>query len=267
VSFTGGVKAAREIVRHTSNNLARTSLELGGKSPVVVFDDADIDSAVNGVLAAAFAAGGQSCAAGSRLIVHHRIAESLVARVAERAERIVVGDPFDSKTEVGPLATRNQLVNIERAVARAQEQGGRLLVGGARAEIGGGWYYRPTILECHDPGLEILDTELFGPVLAVMNFRTEEEAVRLANATRYGLACGVFTRNGARAMRMMSAIDAGIVWINTYRMVSPVAEFGGFKDSGYGREGGLQSIHDYTQTKTVWFSTDETPIADPFGIR
>ena len=175
---------------------------------------------------------------------------------------------MDDATQMGPLATAGQLLRIEQEVSLAQEQGARLLTGGKRPPVlNRGWYYEPTIIECHDQKMRIVDTELFGPVLSVLRFKEEDEVVRLANDTRHGLAAGVFTRNGARALRVTKRLRAGIVWVNTYRVVSPIAEFGGFKESGFGREGGLQSIQDYTRSKTVWINTSDQPLADPFVMR
>lgn len=169
---------------------------------------------------------------------------------------------------MGPLATTGQLAHIESQVALAQEQGGKLLHGGKRPPgMNNGLFYEPTIIECPDQKMDIVDTELFGPVLSVLRFREEDEVVRLANDTRHGLAAGVFTRNGARALRVTKRLHAGIVWVNTYRVVSPIAEFGGFKWSGYGRESGMQAIYDYTRPKTVWINTSDTPLGNPFVMR
>jgi acyl-CoA reductase-like NAD-dependent aldehyde dehydrogenase len=159
-----------------------------------------------------------------------------------------------------------QIENIETQVARAQEQGGKVLCGGKRA-ANGDHFFEPTVIDCPGPHLDIVDTELFGPVLSVLRFRTEEEALALANDTEHGLAAGIFTRNSARAMRVSKQVRAGIVWINTYRVISPVAEFGGMKSSGYGRESGFQAVYDYTRPKTVWMNTSDDPITNPFVMR
>jgi acyl-CoA reductase-like NAD-dependent aldehyde dehydrogenase len=184
------------------------------------------------------------------------------------ARQIRIGDPLAEETQMGPLATTGQLECIEREVARAQEEGGKLLHGGKRpSEPSRGLYYEPTIIECPRQDLHIVDTELFGPVLSVLRFRDEAEVIGLANDSKHGLAAGIFTRDGARSLRVARAIQAGIVWINTYRVVSPIAEFGGFKESGYGRESGLQAIYDYTRPKTVWVNTSSAPMANPFVMR
>lgn len=268
ISFTGGPASARNVIHNSANNFAQLSLELGGKSPFIVFEDADVESAVNGSISGIFGASGQSCVAGSRLYLHDKIADAFLDKMTTQARAIRIGDPLAEETQMGPLATKEQLSRIATEVAHAQEQGGKLLTGGNRpASPNRGWYYEPTIVECPDQTMRIVDTELFGPVLSVLRFKSEEDVVRLANDTRYGLAAGIFTRNGARALRVTKAIRAGIVWVNTYRVVSPIAEFGGFKESGYGRESGLQAVYDYTRPKTVWINTSEKPLSNPFVMR
>ena len=267
IAFTGGPAAARHVVRNSAENFAEVSLELGGKSPFIVFDDADIESAVNGSVAGIFAASGQSCVAGSRLYLHEDIADEFLARMVRIAQGIAIGDPQADETEMGPLCTQGQLDHITRQVALAEEEGGTVLVGGKRPEGLTGLYFEPTIIDCPRNDLTIVDTELFGPVLAVQRFRTEEEALSLANDTKHGLAAGIFTRDNARALRMSKRIKAGIVWVNTYRAISPIAEFGGMKNSGYGRESGFQALWDFTRPKTVWMNMSDDPIASPFQPR
>lgn len=267
ISFTGGPTSARHIVRNSAENFAEVSLELGGKSPFIVFDDADLDSAVNGSVAGIFGATGQSCVAGSRLLLQRRIADAFLERMVALAEGIRIGDPLEEETQMGPLCTPDQLAHIERHVALAREQGGRVLTGGRQPDGFGGTYYLPTIIDCPSADLTIVDTELFGPVLSVLRFDTEEEAIEIANNSAHGLAAGIFTTNGARQLRVARAIRSGIVWVNTYRVVSPVAAFGGVKGSGYGRESGFQAMHDYTRPKTVWVNTSSDPIANPFVMR
>ena len=268
ISFTGGPESARHIIRNSAENFAQVSLELGGKSPFLVFEDADIESAVNGSIAGIFGATGQSCVAGSRLYLQEKVADQFLDMMVSRARQIRIGDPLLEETQMGPLATPGQLARIEREVAFAQEQGGKLLTGGQRpAEHNRGFFYEPTIIECRDQSARIVDTELFGPVLSVLRFKDEAEVVRMANDTKHGLAAGVFTRNGATALRVTKQLRAGIVWVNTYRVVSPMAEFGGFKESGYGRESGLQAIYDYTRPKTVWINTSDQPMSNPFIMR
>lgn len=268
ISFTGGPVAARHILRNSTNNFAEVSLELGGKSPFIVFEDADLESAVNGSVSGIFAASGQSCVAGSRLIVHEDVADEFLAKMVKIANEARIGDPMLDETEMGPLCTYGQLQNIEQQVAKAVVEGGKVLCGGKRAEgQSSDMFYEPTIIDCPRPDLEIVDTELFGPVLSVLRFRTEEEALALANDTEHGLAAGIFTRDSARALRMSRAVRAGIVWVNTYRAVSPIAEFGGMKNSGYGRESGFQAIYDYTRPKTVWMNTSSKPLGSQFVAR
>ncbi len=268
ISFTGGPSSARHVVRNSAENFAQVSLELGGKSPFVVFDDANIESAVNGSIAGIFGASGQSCVAGSRLYLHDKIADEFLDKMVAQARAIRIGDPLAQSTQMGPLATTGQLSHIETEVAHALGEGATLLTGGRRPnEPNNGWFYEPTIIECPNQKLRIVDTELFGPVLSVLRFSSEDEVIGLANDTRHGLAAGIFTKDSARALRVTKAIHAGIVWVNTYRVVSPIAEFGGFKESGYGRESGMQAIYDYTRPKTVWINTSDEPLSNPFVMR
>ena len=267
VSFTGGPSAARHVLENVKRNFAEVSLELGGKSPFIVFDDANIESAVNASIAGIFGATGQSCVAGSRLYLHDDIADEFLERMTALTRQIVIGDPLAEETQMGPLCTTSQLENIQREVAHAQEQGAKILAGGKQPEGMGGLFYEPTIIECPRQGLRIVDTELFGPVLSVQRFKTEEEVLELANDSELGLAAGIFTQNAARSLRMANLVRAGIVWVNTYRVVSPIAEFGGIKGSGYGRESGFQAIYDYTRPKTIWINTSDEPMANPFVMR
>jgi len=268
ISFTGGPETARHVVRHSAEDFAQVSLELGGKSPVVVFDDADLESAANGVLLSIFSASGQSCVAGSRLLLHESIHDEVLARVAEKASKIRIGDPLDENSQMGPLATRAQLDNIDSTVADAKANGATLVHGGKQpAGMGDGWYYEPTVVACPDQQIGIVQRELFGPVVSALRFTDEAHALQLANDCRFGLAAGIFTADIGRALRITKAIRSGIVWVNTYRMVSPLAPFGGYKDSGYGRESGLEAIYDYTRPKTVWLNTSPDPIADPFVMQ
>ncbi|MGQ1513296.1 (Z)-2-((N-methylformamido)methylene)-5-hydroxybutyrolactone dehydrogenase (plasmid) [Acinetobacter baumannii] len=267
VAFTGGPETAKHIVKNSAENLAKVSLELGGKSPFIVFADADLQSAVNAQVAAIFAATGQSCVAGSRLLIEESIKDQFLEKLVERVQRIRIGLPEDHATEFGPLCTLRQREKIEQIVQVSVQQGAKLLTGGY-AIAGDGFYYAPTILDCSAaPQAECITHELFGPVLSVDTFSTEQEAVQKANSTPYGLASGVFTQNLTRAHRMTKAIRAGIVWLNTYRAVSPLAPFGGYGISGHGREGGLDAVLDYTATKTVWLRTSDDPIDDPFVMR
>ncbi|KGS57027.1 aldehyde dehydrogenase family protein [Burkholderia pseudomallei MSHR5609] len=268
IAFTGGPETARHVVRNSADNLAAISLELGGKSPVLVFDDADLESTCNAVIAGIFAATGQSCVAGSRLIVQRGIHDALVERLTTRARAIRIGDPQDMATEMGPLATRRQLEHIQRVLDASIEAGGRVVTGGSQPEgLAAGHYFLPTIVDCPNAKVPSVMEELFGPVLSVVMFDTEAEAIALANDTKYGLASGVFTGDLTRAHRLMRALRAGIVWVNTYRAVSPIVPFGGYGLSGLGREGGFEAVLEYTRTKSVWIRTSDEPIADPFVMR
>ena len=266
VAFTGGPATARHIVRNSAENLASTSLELGGKSPFVVFADADLDSAANAQVAGIFAAAGQSCVAGSRLIIEASVKQRFLAILKTKAEAVRMGPPDDPDTEIGPLCTDRQRRLIE-SVVEASIAAGADLVAGGRAPNRPGFYFPPTILDCDDVTAPATTTELFGPVLSVESFHTEDQAIALANSTPFGLAAGVFTQNLTRAHRMIKRITAGVVWVNTYRAVSPIAPFGGYGMSGHGREGGLAAALDYTRTKTVWLRTSDDPIPDPFVMR
>jgi aldehyde dehydrogenase (NAD+) len=267
IAFTGGPETARHIVRASAENLARTSLELGGKSPFIVFDDADLDSAANAQVAGIFAATGQSCVAGSRLLVQDSIKEAFLARLKAKAEAVAIGAPDRMETEVGPLCTLRQRNRIAGLIARSVAAGARVVTGGQVPE-GPGFFFPPTILDCSEaPEAPALQEEFFGPVLSVRGFATEADALDLANDTAFGLASGVFTRSLTRAHRMVRDLRAGVVWVNTYRAVSPIAPFGGHGLSGHGREGGMAAALDYTTVKTVWLRTSDDPIPDPFIMR
>ncbi len=267
VAFTGGPETARHVVRNSAENLASTSLELGGKSPFIVFEDADIESAVNAQVSGIFAASGQSCVAGSRLIVSNQIKDAFLTRLKEKAEAVVIGPPDNMATEVGPLCTPAQVAYAEKLVKASEDTGAKVVTGG-RALDREGFYFPPTIIDCANaPDAPCLAQEFFGPVLSVLGFDTEVEALQIANDTAFGLASGVFTKDLTRAHRMIRGIRAGIVWVNTYRAVSPIAPFGGHGLSGHGREGGLQAALDYTKVKAVWLRTSDEPIPDPFVMR
>ncbi len=266
IAFTGGPETARHVVRNSAENFAVTTLELGGKSPIIVFDDADLDGAANGLIAGNFGASGQSCVAGSRGLIHRPVLEKLIAKISEKAAGIVVGDPLDASTHVGPLCTKAQIDVIKSTLAKAQTQGARIHFGGTPEDRAGN-YMAPTLVECASPQTATLQIEMFGPVMSLLPFDTEEEAIALANSTEFGLGSGIFTQNIARAHRVSGRLRSGICWVNTYRAISPMAPFGGFNQSGYGREAGVEAVLDYTRTKTVWINTSDAPMANPFVMR
>ena len=268
IAFTGGVNTAKHIVKNSAENLSQLSLELGGKSPVVVFKDARKDNAINGIMASIFGATGQSCIAGSRLYLQEEIYQEYLDELKKRTQAIKIGDPMSTTTQLGPLATLRQLENIQEKIQQTTEQGGKIITGGKKVNsFKHGYYFEPTIIECDNHNLPVAENELFGPVLSVMKFKNENQAIELMNDNSFGLAAGIFTENNGIAMRVSKAVQAGIVFVNTYRLISPVAPFGGFKNSGYGRESGLEVMKDYSNIKTTWISTSTEPLSDPFNIR
>ena len=268
IAFTGGPETARHIIKNSSENLSEVSLELGGKSPVAVFEDADQDNAINGITAGIFGASGQSCIAGSRLYIQKGIYNEFLDKLAKRAEKIKIGAPMDSDTEMGPLSSFKQLEIIEKNIKLTVNQGGKIKCGGKRHAFSNkGYYFPATIIECENHNLPTAENELFGPVLSVMKFDTEEEIIKKMNDNQYGLSSGIYTKDLARGLRVSKAIRAGITFVNTYRLISPSAPFGGIKDSGYGKEAGIESIKDYTRVKTTWFYTSDKPTLDPFSMR
>jgi aldehyde dehydrogenase (NAD+)/betaine-aldehyde dehydrogenase len=267
VAFTGGPETAKHIVKNSAENLSQVSLELGGKSPVVVFNDAEQENALNGITAGIFGASGQSCIAGSRLYIQSGIYDEFLNKLVAKAEKIKLGAPMDKDTQMGPLNSFKQLENIETNIKATVEQGGKVRCGGKRSNISNkGYYFPATIIECKNHNLPTAENELFGPVLSVMKFDTEEEAIKQMNDNKYGLSSGVYTANLGRGMRVSKAVRAGIVFVNTYRLISPMAPFGGIKDSGYGKEAGIESIKEYTRIKTTWYNSSDKPMADPFTM-
>jgi (Z)-2-((N-methylformamido)methylene)-5-hydroxybutyrolactone dehydrogenase len=267
IAFTGGPETAKHIVKNSAENLSQVSLELGGKSPVVVFNDAEQKNALNGITAGIFGASGQSCIAGSRLYIQSGIYDEFLNKLVAKAEKIKLGAPMDKDTQMGPLNSFKQLENIEKNIKATVEQGGKIRCGGKRSNISNkGYYFPATIIECKNHNLPTAENELFGPVLSVMKFDTEEEAIKLMNDNKYGLSSGVYTSNLGSGMRVSKAVRAGIVFVNTYRLISPMAPFGGIKDSGYGKEAGIESIKEYTRIKTTWYNSSDKPMTDPFTM-
>ena len=266
IAFTGGPETARHVIRNSAENFAVTTLELGGKSPILVFADADLDGAANGLIAGNFGASGQSCVAGSRGLVQRSVFDEIVSRIEEKAKGIIVGDPLDPASHLGPLCTAAQITRIRQTLARAEQQGARIRFGGKAINRAGN-FMMPTLVDCPTPEIATLSTEMFGPVMSLLPFDTEEEAITLANSTEYGLGSGVFTNDLARAHRVSNRMRAGICWVNTYRAISPIAPFGGYNASGYGREAGLDAVQDYTRTRTTWINMSQKPMANPFVMR
>ena len=267
IAFTGGPETAKHIVKNSAENLSQVSLELGGKSPVVVFDDADQENALNGITAGIFGASGQSCIAGSRLYLQSKIYDEFLNKLINKAKKIKLGGPMEEGTQMGPLNSFKQLDNIEKNIKATIDQGGKVRCGGKRSSISNeGYYFPATIIECENHNLPVAENELFGPVLSVMKFEKEEEVINKMNDNKYGLSSGVYTSNFARGLRVSKAIRAGIVFINTYRLISPMAPFGGIKDSGYGKEAGIESIKEYTRIKTTWYNSSDKPMTDPFTM-
>jgi acyl-CoA reductase-like NAD-dependent aldehyde dehydrogenase len=267
VAFTGGEGAGRAVYGAAARNLKGVLLELGGKSPNIIFQDADLDAAVNGTIAGIFAASGQTCLAGSRLLLHESIYDNFVARLITRVRDARIGDPSRMDTHIGPIATLAQYHKILEYIDIAREQGATCVLGGEPASgpnCGTGWFIQPTIFTNVKNAMRIAQEEVFGPVLSVISFRDEDEAVSIANDTPYGLAAGIWTRDISRALRVESRLRAGTIWINTYRAVSVMLPFGGFKRSGIGRENGEEAVKEYLAQKAVWINCSER-VASPFA--
>lgn len=269
IAFTGGNAGGRKISEMAARNFKRVSLELGGKSPNIVFADADLDAAAAGVIAGIFAASGQTCMAGSRVLVHSSIHDALVERLVARVGQARMGDPNAADTEIGPVATEPQLARVLDYIGIAKAEGARCALGGeraSRAECGNGWFVEPTIFTGVTNAMRIAREEVFGPVLSIIRFDTDDEAVAIANDTEFGLAAGIWTRSLARAMAMPKRLRAGTVWVNAYRVVSYLAPFGGMKESGIGRENGADAIYEYLEAKSVFINSGP-PVANPFTLQ
>ena len=269
IAFTGGVQSGTHVYQKAAAGLKKVSLELGGKSPNIVFADADLDNAVKGAISGIFAATGQTCIAGSRLLVQDKIHDEFVDKLVEFAKTAEMGDPMSPDTQIGPVTTMPQYEKILGYLDVAKAEGAECVLGGAKAErpeCGDGWFVEPTIFTGVRNDMRIAQEEVFGPVLSVIPFKDDDEAVEIANDVVYGLAAGVWTSSINRAIEIPKRLQAGTVWVNTYRAVSYMAPFGGYKRSGLGRESGQDAIKEYMQTKTIWVST-ASEVPNPFVMR
>ena len=266
VAFTGGDATGQRVYETAAAGIKPVTMELGGKSANIVFADADLDNALKGVVSGILAATGQTCVAGSRALIHRSIVDEFVERFVELANTARMGNPLDPDTQIGPVATRPQLAKVLDYIEIARNEGANCVLGGGRAErpeCGDGWFVEPTVFVDVEPGMRIAQEEVFGPVLGVIPFDDDDEAVEIANDTVYGLAAGVWTADIGRCLTMARRLESGTVWINTYRASSYLSPFGGYKRSGFGRENGLAAIREYVQEKSVWIDTSgETP--NPF---
>ena len=269
IAFTGGTKTGKHIIQAASEDIKKVTLELGGKSPNIVFADADLDNAAKGVISGIFAATGQTCIAGSRLLVQENIHDQFVEKIVALAKTAKMGDPSSFDTQVGPVTSREQYEKILSYFDIAKDEGAKCVLGGHKAtrpECGDGWFVEPTIYTNVNNKMRIAQEEIFGPVLSVIPFKDEEDAIKIANDVIYGLAAGLWTQDLKRIFNLPKRLQAGTVWVNTYRMLSYMSPFGGYKQSGLGRESGQDAIYEYLQEKCVWIST-ATDVPNPFIMR
>jgi aldehyde dehydrogenase (NAD+) len=269
IAFTGSDATGRAINEAAAKSFKRVTLELGGKSPNIVFADAKLEDAVNGAVSGIFAATGQTCIAGSRLLLQESVHDQFMEKLLALAKTARMGNPMSMETQVGPITTQPQYQKVLSYIDVARKEGAQLLLGGgpaSRPECGDGWFVEPTVFAGVKNTMRIAQEEVFGPVLSVLKFKDEDEAVAIANDVRFGLGAGVWTSDIGRAVRMSERIQAGTVWVNTYRAVSYMSPFGGYKDSGLGRENGMDAIREYLQVKSVWINTGAAT-ANPFVMR
>ena len=258
VAFTGSHVTGQSIVRASAGNLKRVSLELGGKSPDIVFADADLDAAVPGAAMAVFANSGQICSAGTRLFVEHKVYDEFVGRVAEFGKKLQVGNGLDPNTQIGPLVSAQQMERVSGYLAIGQKEGATALAGGAPLTEGAlskGYFVPPTVFANVQDNMRIAQEEIFGPVISAISFEDSDELIARANATSFGLGSGVWTKDVSKAHRVAKALRAGSVWVNCYQAMDPAVPFGGYKMSGYGRESGKQHLEEYLNVKAVWIKT------------
>jgi acyl-CoA reductase-like NAD-dependent aldehyde dehydrogenase len=267
VAFTGSTVVGRRIMQLASSTIKKTTLELGGKSPNIVFDDADMDQAVDGALWATFFHQGQVCESGTRLLLPESIHDEFVERLVERAKQIKVGDPMDYESDMGPLVSAAQRETVENYVRIGKEEGAKLALGGKRPDgLDKGYYYEPTIFTDVDNSMTIAQEEIFGPVLSVIKFKDDDDAVRIANDTIYGLASGVWSQDPDRCLTTAKALRAGTVWINDFHLINCIAPFGGYKQSGIGRELGTYGLNEYTEAKHVHWDLGTPKDSKLFGV-
>jgi aldehyde dehydrogenase (NAD+) len=253
ISFTGETETGKSILRAAAGTVKRVSMELGGKSPNVVFADADLEAAARGAINAIFYGKGELCSAGSRLLVEESIHDALLEKVADRARKMVPADPMNPKTRLGSLVSEKQRETVERYVESGRREGAKVVAGGNRAAVDGkGAFFEATVFDDVSPEMTIAREEIFGPVLATLTFKDEADAVAVGNSTIYGLAAAVWSRDVKKALRAARALKAGTVWINTYNFYDPGLPFGGYKQSGFGRERGHYALEEYTQVKSIW---------------
>ena len=270
VAFTGGDATGAQVYQTAARNIKPVTMELGGKSAQLVFADANLHNAVKGVVSGIFAATGQTCVAGSRALVHRSIHDEFVDRFLKLARTARMGDPLQETTQVGPITTKPQYAKVLSYIEIAKQQGAQVMLGGGpatRPECGDGWFVEPTVFTGVTSDMRIAQEEIFGPVLSIMMFETDEEAIEIANGSIYGLAAGVWTADIGRCLNVARRLESGTVWINTYRVSSPLSPFGGYKRSGFGRESGLLAIREFVQEKSVWIETSGADVPNPFIVR
>jgi phenylacetaldehyde dehydrogenase len=262
IDLTGGTETGRRVAETAGRRLVAVQAELGGKAPVIVFDDVPVDAAVAGALFAGFVASGQTCIAGTRILVQSPILEAVSEQLVERARGIRVGDPFDDDTQMGPLASQAQFERVQELVGSAREEGATVLTGGERLTGGrhaGGWYMAPTVISDVRPDMRIMREEIFGPVITIEAFDDADQAVAIANDSRFGLGAGVWTRDIQRAHAVAQRLQAGTVWINDHHRIDPASPWGGFKDSGIGSENGVAALRDYMIQQSILVNLDPSP--------
>jgi aldehyde dehydrogenase (NAD+) len=268
VAFTGGSATGRKVGQAAASHCARVTLELGGKSPQLIFPDADPQRAAAGIVSGIFAAAGQTCIAGSRAYLHAALYDEVCERIIQYCRDMTMGDPLDEATDIGPLCFEGHRTRVEEFVAGGADDGAEILIGGARpTPERRGWFYLPTVLGGVQNSMTVARDEIFGPVLCVFRWEDEARLIRDANDSPYALAAGIWCNDVARVHRVASKLDAGTVWVNQYRASNPLVPFGGFKQSGIGKENGTAVIDEYVRLKTVWIKTSGTGPSDPFVIQ